>query len=244
MFSAHSAFNRRGPTAGLPLGDDAGVAARAVAFDAMGTLFDLSPLDDVLAAHGAAPGTREAWFQRALHTAAGLTLTGSFRPFAEIAAATLRSTLARQDLDPSFADEVVAALRTMPAFPDAAAAFDVLESAGVPALVLTNGGAEQTAELLERAGLAGRTAAVVTTAEVGAYKPDPRPYRRAARAAGVEPASLALVAAHAWDVHGAESAGLGAVWVDRGERTWPLPVPEARLRASSLDEAARLAVAS
>jgi hypothetical protein len=39
-------------------------------------------------------------------------------------------------------------------------------------------------------------------------------------------AVVTLIAAHGWDVAGARAAGLGAVWVSRLERRWPLPPPE------------------
>jgi FMN phosphatase YigB (HAD superfamily) len=49
------------------------------------------------------------------------------------------------------------------------------------------------------------------------------------------------LAAHGWDVAGAQAAGLGAVWVDRGEREWPLPLAEPP-RAPGLVEAAEVAL--
>ena len=57
----------------------------------------------------------------------------------------------------------------------------------------------------ELAGLVGR---VISVDEVGVWKPAPTPYLHAAGALGVEPHQLAMVAVHAWDVHGAVRAGL------------------------------------
>lgn len=50
---------------------------------------------------------------------------------------------------------------------------------------------------------------------------------------------VTLIAAHAWDVVGARAAGLEAVWVERLEHRWPLPVPEAP-KAADPHEAAAL----
>ncbi len=55
-----------------------------------------------------------------------------------------------------------------------------------------------------------------TVEEVRTYKPDARAY-------GLLPAASTLVAAHAWDVLGARSAGLDGIWIDRTERAWPFP---------------------
>ncbi len=199
---------------------------RFVVFDVMGTLFDLAPVRARLDELGAPRATLEAWFGRMLHAATSLTLVGEFRPFREIAEATLRSLLAQLELDEARVPEVVGALGDLDPYPDAQWAFDRLEQAGVGAATLTNGGAEHTRGLLRRAGLLDRVADVLTVEEVEAYKPAPAPYLHAAARLGVEPAELTLVAAHGWDVVGARAAGLGAVWVDRLERRWPFPLPD------------------
>ena len=202
------------------------MATEAVVFDVMGTLFDLAPVRRRLGEIGAPEGALEAWFGRMLHSAASLTLVGEFRPFREIGLTTLRSTLAQLDLEPDRAEEVLQALGELDAHPEADAAFDRLEAAGVPAVTLTNGGREHTEKLLERAGLRPRVQRVLTVDEVEAFKPHREPYLHAARTLGLPPASLALIAAHGWDVVGARAAGLRAIWIDRLERRWPFPTDE------------------
>jgi 2-haloacid dehalogenase len=207
----------------------------------MGTLFDLGPVRARLDALGAPGATLEAWFGRMLHAATSLTLAGEFRPFRELAETTLRSVLAQLELDEAHVPDVLGALGELDAYPDARVAFDRLERAGVGAATLTNGGAEHTRGLLRRAGLLDRVAEVITVDEVEAYKPAAAPYLYAAQRLGVEPAELTLVAAHGWDVAGARSAGLGAVWVDRLERRWPFPTPEPPT-ASDLAQAVEIAL--
>ncbi len=87
-----------------------GVAARAVCFDMMGTIFDLTPARRRLQALGAPAVALEAWFGRTLHAAASLTLAAQFRPFPEIAEAMLRSVLAQLELDPGGAGSVLESL--------------------------------------------------------------------------------------------------------------------------------------
>jgi FMN phosphatase YigB (HAD superfamily) len=41
-----------------------------------------------------------------------------------------------------------------------------------------------------------------------------------------------LIAAHAWDVLGAQAAGMQAIWVARLERRWPLPLRQGETVAS------------
>jgi len=128
------------------------------------------------------------------------------------------------------------ALGELEAFPEAAEAFDRLDDAGIPALTLTNGGREHTEKLLEQSGLRHRVQRVVTVDKVEAYKPHREPYLHTARTLSLQPAALALIAAHGWDIVGAHAAGLAAVWIDRLEKRWPFPTDE-QPTAHSLVEA-------
>jgi 2-haloacid dehalogenase len=206
----------------------------------MGTLFDLSALDPRFEAVGGTSATRDAWFERLLDTSKALTLVGEFEPFQDLARSTLVTTLASHGLDTASAEVIVDALGEVPAYPDAAAALGRIAAAGLRPVVLTNGGSAQTEGLLEQSGLAEHVTHVFTTEEVGAYKPHPGPYRFVCESLGIEPAEAVLVAAHAWDVVGAQSAGYEAIWIDRNERSWPLPSGEPEYWARDLEAAAAL----
>ncbi len=190
-------------------------ARAAVVFDALGTLFDL--------------GRREnsAEMSRVLHHAASLTLVGDFRPLHEIARA----------VDDNLAD----ALGEVGAYSDATDALQFLRDEGIPAYVLTNGGAFATRSLLEKAGLASLIADVLSVDDVRRYKPDPAPYRYAVEQIGVDAKGVTLVAAHEWDGMGARNAGLGAVFADRDEASWKLAVDTPEHIARDLASAVRLA---
>ena len=190
-------------------------------FDANGTLFELAPVEDLLG-----PVAAEAFFERTLHTAASLTLAGTWAPFDEVARGALATTCAKLGVEVD-QDAVLRALSRLPAAKDAAAAVGLAGECAI----LTNGGLESTRSLVERAGLPIET--ILSCEEVGAYKPSAAPYLHARERLG----DCVLVAAHAWDVLGARAAGLRAIWVDRDERTWPLPGLEPGERAASLVEA-------
>lgn len=190
-------------------------------FDANGTLFGLDPVERLLG-----PAATEAFFERTLHSAASLTLAGTWAPFAEVARSALATTCAKLELDVD-QEAALRALSELPAAPDAAEAVALAGDCAI----LTNGGLESTRSLVERAGLP--VATVLSCEEVRAYKPSAAPYLYARERLG----ECVLVAAHAWDVAGAGAAGLRAIWVDRSERTWPLAGVEPGERAASLTEA-------
>jgi 2-haloacid dehalogenase len=210
---------------------------RVAIFDVLGTLFSLDAVRARLSTIGAPPATLEAWFERTLHSALTLTTVGEFRPFREVARTALQTTLAQLELDVARTEEMLTSLSEVQLHDDAAPTLDRLAHEGVRIVALTNSGAQQTEEILEQANLLDRFERTLSASDVGAYKPDRRPYEQAVRELEVAPSEATLIAAHAWDVVGARAAGLDAIWVDRLERRWPLPVAEPR-RVASLLEAA------
>jgi 2-haloacid dehalogenase len=202
----------------------------------MGTLFDLSAARRRLEALGAPSPALEAWFGRLLHAAAALTLIGEYRPFPALAKPVLESVLAQLELDPDGAGEVLEALAELDAYPDAAPALERLADGGVRLVALTNGTEQNTKTLLARGGLDRHVERVIPTDAVRAYKPHAAVYRHAVEQLALPGSEVTLLAAHGWDVIGAQAAGLGAIWVSRLERRWPLPLPEPPV-AADLNEA-------
>ena len=117
------------------------------------------------------------------------------------------------------------------AYPDAAAALRRLRARGIRLVVASNWDCSLP-EVLERAGLAPLVDGVVSSAMVGAAKPDPALFEAALRAAGVT-AERALHVGDSLskDVEGASAAGIAAVLLDRRREH-----PEARPRIESLAE--------
>jgi 2-haloacid dehalogenase len=201
-----------------------------IVFDANGTLFDLRAAAPFVGGETAL----QAWFQRVLHGAATVTITGAWAHFDELAAGALATTCAELGLDGVDQEAALAELGRLPLQPDA---LEAAERADGRAAILTNGTAATTRKLVERARLPIET--ILTCEEVRAYKPAAPPYRLVRERLGKD---AVLVAAHAWDVAGARSAGLRAIWVDRDERRWPLSGVDPGERASSLVEAVALAL--
>ena len=57
--------------------------------------------------------------------------------------------------------------------------------------------------------------AVISVDQVGAFKPSPGIYRKAAQRLGCEPGEIMMVAAHAFDILGAQACGFKAAYVNR-----------------------------
>jgi 2-haloacid dehalogenase len=80
---------------------------------------------------------------------------------------------------------------------------------------------------------------VISAEEAGTWKPPAPVYQYAAAVLGVKPPQLALVAAHAWDCHGAKRAGLVTGWVSRLERAYSPVFAAPDVAGADLTEVAR-----
>lgn len=109
---------------------------------------------------------------------------------------------------------MLAAIRFDP-YPDAAPALRALRARGLRLVVASNWDCS-LAEVIARAGLAPLLDGVVSSAEVGAAKPDSRLFEAALRQAGCAPGDAVHVGdSRDSDVGGAQAAGIGAIWLRR-----------------------------
>ena len=125
-------------------------------------------------------------------------------------AAVLSSELAR---DVSV-EEMMAAIRFR-AYPDAAPALAELHGLGMRLVCVSNWD-YSLPDVLERVGLADELDGVVTSAAVGARKPDPRLFEAALAVAGCAADEVLHVGdTPTEDVEGARAAGIRALLIDR-----------------------------
>lgn len=153
---------------------------------------------------------------RVQRDAMALTLAGDSADFNATARQSL-STETKYAMSDEDIDYVLQGFGEVPAFADAAPALRKLSEAGITVGCLTVGEPEKTRSFLSRAGLARYVVHVVTSADVGVWKPAPEVYHHTAKALNCELDRMALVAVHAWDCHGAKRAGALAGWCSRLE---------------------------
>ena len=56
---------------------------------------------------------------------------------------------------------------------------------------------------------------IISVVQVGAFKPSPGIYRKAVQRLGCEPGEIMMVAAHSFDILGAQACGFKAAYVNR-----------------------------
>lgn len=199
-------------------------------FDVNETLLDLGALDQHFERVFGDAGVRKAWFGQLLQSALVATVTDAYSDFGSIGAAALRMTAERLGVELSEEDRklILGGMRELPPHPEVAQALDRLREAGIRLAALTNSTQEVAEAQLENAGISDRFEQILSADSVKRIKPAAAPYRMAAQSLGVEAGDVRLVAAHAWDVAGAQRAGCAAAFVARaGMVLDPLaPMPE------------------
>ncbi|WP_328323229.1 MULTISPECIES: haloacid dehalogenase type II [unclassified Streptomyces] len=105
-----------------------------------------------------------------------------------------------------------------------------------PVLGLTHASRASLLRLNAYAGLRWHQA--LSAEDARAYKPAPEVYRLALDAAGCPPERVLMVAAHAWDLRGAQAVGMRTAYVKRPVGDPPRETDTFNWRSNSLDELA------
>lgn len=213
----------------------------ALLFDVNETLLDLSALDEPFTDFFGDPDARRTWFQSVLATAMAVTAADGYVSFSEIAGAAITQLAHTRGLPVGGAIALSRRLQDLPPHPDVVPALTMLANAGARMATLTNSPAPVVHSQLRNAGLTGYFEAAISCDEVQALKPAPQPYQHVAKVLGLPIGDITLVAAHGWDVHGAQAAGARAAFVARsGQRLLPVGQPPAFTGTDLLDLARQL----
>ncbi len=195
---------------------------RVLAFDVFGTLIDPSGIREALPAITKDPeGFATTWRRKQLEYTFLLTSMNRYLSFSEVTGRALQWTATRYGmrLTSSQRRKLVGMWSSLPPFPEARQALIELQSQ-VSLVVLSNGDPLVLADTLRHANLHFAFKRIISASEVRAFKPSRAIYVHAAKVLGLPPRDLGLVSSNAFDVVGAKSAGLSAIWVNRSGVPW------------------------
>lgn len=219
-------------------------------FDVNETLLDLGALDVEFARVFGTASVRSIWFAQFIQNALVSTVTGTYEPFGAIGTAALEQVAAR--LNVTLAAEHKAAImdgmKTLPPHPEVPDALRQLKGAGFRLCALTNSVQAVADAQLTNAGLAPLfseakgTLRIFSADSVKRLKPAPEPYRFAAHEMRVPLIELRMIAAHAWDVTGAQRAGALAAFVARPGMALDPLAPRPDIIGNDLQDVANLII--
>jgi putative hydrolase of the HAD superfamily len=198
---------------------------RAVLLDALGTLVELQPPAPRLrrllreSGHEVSEAQAAAGFMAEIAYYLDHHLDGSdperLERLRDRCAEELRAALAIPGLDHATARRAMLGALEFRAYPDVLPALEELRDRGISRVIASNWDCSLP-DWLGPTGILELVDGVVTSAEVGAAKPDPRVFERALAVAGVD-AAQALHAGDKvdYDLEGAAAAGVRGVLVQR-----------------------------
>lgn len=154
-----------------------------------------------------------------------------YRPFGQIGAATLQMVAANNQItlsEEKAKETVLSALRKLPAHPEVKRSLERLKDANFTVAAFTNGSQEGVTQQFEYAGLTPYFDAILSVEGAKKFKPFQEAYRYASQKMNVSLNESMMIAAHGWDVAGAQWAGWRAAFIKRpGQQLYPLaPTPE------------------
>jgi 2-haloacid dehalogenase len=204
------------------------MATTVYAFDVNETLLDVAALDPLFTRLFGQSNVWRDWFAQMLQSAFVATITGRYAEFGRIGGAALQMVAARRGvaLRPEDPASLREEMRHLPVHPEVPTALARLRDAGLRLVALTNSTLDTAEAQLANAGIRGIFEQVFSADSVRQLKPALEPYRMVAERLGVPISDVTLVAAHAWDIAGAASAGCATAFVARpGMVVDPLVAP-------------------
>jgi 2-haloacid dehalogenase len=187
------------------------------------TLSDMEPLRARFESVGLSGHALDAWFAATLRDGFALTAAGSYGSFRAIGADLLRDLLVAKGLEATDGsiDSVLSGFTQLRTHPDVAPGLTRLRDQGFRLVTLTNGKAAMSEQMFAEAGVLPLLEHRLDVETPGRWKPHPASYLYAAEVCGVEPARMALIAVHPWDIDGARRAGLLGYHLDRRRTPYP-----------------------
>ena len=186
------------------------------------------------------------WFTTMLQYSLVATVGDHYRDFGDLGVATLQMVAQNHNISLSAekAKEALKPIRLLSPHKEVPEALARLKKAGYKLVTLTNSSNEAVEAQMTNSGLKQYFERMLSVEDIGMYKPHSRVYNWAARKMGVQPAESMLVAAHGWDVAGAQWAGWQAAFISRpGQQLYPL-AEKPQIVAPTLTEIASQLIAA
>jgi 2-haloacid dehalogenase len=192
---------------------------RHFVFDAYGTLFDLHA---AAARHQEAIGPKwqqlsQTWRTKHIEYTWVHSLSRQPATFWELAERSLDYAIASVGgaVPAEVRQKLLAAYRTMEAYPEVAEVLAGLKRRGARLAILSNGDPDMLADAVRAAGLEGLLDDVLSVSAVGIFKPAPAVYELATARFGCLPADISFQSSNRWDIAGAKAFGFRTVWINR-----------------------------
>ncbi|TBW27106.1 haloacid dehalogenase type II [Gramella sp. KN1008] len=197
-------------------------------FDVNETLLDLSLLKKSINTALQNEYAADIWFAELLQYSLVETVKATYKDFSEIAAAVFKMNAKKYDL--SFTEseirKILSPVSALKPYEDVVPALRKLKSEGPKLVAFSNGKPKVLQDQLEFAEIDHFFARILSVEACKKYKPHPDAYKYALKELNCSASDAMMVAAHGWDIAGAQQAGMRTAFVKRpGKVPYPLASP-------------------
>ncbi len=190
-----------------------------LAFDVYGTLIDTTGVTETLQSliGDKATDFSNFWRAKQLEYTWRYGLMDKYRNFRICTRQALDLSCEQLNCDLSSENRAVLMQKylELPAFDDVHAGLEALKSAGVPMVAFSNGVPEDLESLLKHAQILQFLDGIVSVDAKQTFKPNPVTYQHCMQVCGTKPEETWLISSNGFDVCGAVSVGMQAVWLQR-----------------------------
>lgn len=194
--------------------------AKAIAFDAYGTLFDVYSVFALAEKLYPGQGTAisQLWRTKQIEYTWLRTMSGTYKPFWDVTEDGLTFTLKRLGLElaPEKKRALMEQYLKLDAFPENLAALQELKTIGIPMAILSNGNPVMLDAAVKSSKMEGIFDAILSVDSVKRFKTVPDVYRLGVDHFKVTAPEIVFVSSNSWDAVGAAWFGYTTYWVNRG----------------------------
>ena len=194
-----------------------------LAFDVYGTLIDPSGIDDRLRLHFPEKADRiiALWRQKQLEYSFRRAVMNQYVTFPVCTAQALKYACEVTGcvLTHTISQDLLAGYRQLPSFPEVSDALSRLRQHGYTLVAFSNGMPDDLQSLFNHANISGYFHSVISVDPVRDFKPSPRVYQHLLTELKRPADDCYLISGNPFDILGAISHGLHAVWIQRDKLT-------------------------
>ncbi|WP_327018471.1 haloacid dehalogenase type II [Croceibacter atlanticus] len=194
-------------------------------FDVNETLLDLSLMERAMNNAFGNEAAFQIWFHKLLMYSFAETIQETYNDFGAIGKAVLKMVEAHFNVHISEAETktILNHILNLKPHADVVEALQALKTKGFILVALTNGSKDALEQQIENAELSSYFNALFSVSAVKVYKPHANTYKYVLDSLNVSAEQAILVAAHGWDIIGAQQAGLQTAFIEREKKSiYPL----------------------
>ncbi len=191
--------------------------AKAIVFDAYGTLFDVNSAAEkcknkigdnweLFANYWRTTQLEYTWLR---------SLMKRHKDFWQITEESLEKSMKTYKIDKSMKNELLDLYRVLSTFPEVKEVLENLKKKKLKLAILSNGTPQLLKELVKKNNLDNFFDDLFSVEEVGIYKPNEKVYEIPIKKYKIKSQEIIFLSSNTWDVSGGGNYGYNSIWVNR-----------------------------